>query len=241
MALWAGGAWQAAPNVIMLGRPNLPADQPYTSHTGLMVDANGQRFMNEDVLGGISCATIMNLPQNTAWCIWATNRAYDGAPWGMPNYQHGVYFDSPEDFIKTWDDDAYGFGVKKNDTIEGLIAEIGLPPETIDTVKRYNDLCTKGHDDDFYKKKDKMIGVFDGPFYGCAFSPMFLTSLGGIRANTKLQALDAENQPIPGLYLAGSMIGGFYSSVYTFAMEGINYGATCVTLPYVLGKELAGA
>ncbi len=240
MALWAGAAWQQAPNVIMLGRPNLPADQPYTSHTGLMVDAHGERFMNEDVLGGIACATIMNLPQYTAWCIWGTNRAYDGAPWGKPNYVHGVYFDSPEEFIKTWDDDAYGFGVKKNESLAGLIADLGLPASTADTVARYNELCVKGHDDDFYKKPEKMIGVNDGPFYGCPFSPMFLTSLGGIRSNANNQALNANDEPIEGLYVVGSIMGNFYSSVYTFAMEGINYGAVCVTLPYVLGKELAG-
>jgi hypothetical protein len=204
-----------------------------------MVDANGERFMNEDVLGGIACATIMNLPQITAWCIWGTNRAAEGAPWGKPNYAHGVYFDSPEEFIKTWDDDAYGFGVKKSDTLEGLISDLGLPSSTIDTVNRYNDLCAKKHDDDFYKKPEKMIGVNDGPYYGCPFSPMFLTSLGGIRANTGLQALDANDEIVPGLFVAGSIMGNFYSSVYTFAMEGINYGATCVTLPYVLGKELA--
>jgi succinate dehydrogenase/fumarate reductase flavoprotein subunit len=240
MALWAGAAWQTAPNVIMLGRPNLPADQPYTSHTGLMVDANGQRFMNEDVLGGIACATILNLPQLTAWCIWGKNRAADGAPWGKPNYQYGVYFDSPEEFIQTWDDDAYGFGVKKNDTLEGLIADLGLPPETIATVERYNSLCAQGRDEDFYKAPAKLIGVNEGPYYGCAFTPMFLTSLGGIRANTNLQALNADDQPVEGLYVVGTILGNFYSSVYTFAMEGVNYGATCVTLPYVLGKELAG-
>jgi len=241
MALWAGAAWQQAPNVIMLGRPNLPADQPYTSHTGLMVNAHGERFMNEDVLGGLACATIMNLPENTAWCIWGKNRAVDGAPWGKPNYPHGVYFDSPEEFVATWDDDAYGFGVKKNDTLEGLIADLGLPPETINTVKRYNELCAKGKDEDFYKKPEKMIGVNDGPYYGCGFTPMFLTSLGGIRANVHNQALDADDNPIEGLYMVGSCMGNFYSSVYTFAMEGINYGAVCVTLPYVLGKELAKA
>ena len=239
MALWVGAAWQKEPNVIMLGRPNLPADQPYTAHTGLMVDANGQRFMNEDVLGGIACATIMNLPKITAWCIWGTNRAVDGAPWGKPNFEHGALFGSAEEFIKTWDDDAYGFGVIKNDTLEGLIADLGLPAETIESVNRYNELCAKGHDDDFYKNSEKMIGVNDGPYYGCPFSPMFLTSLGGIRANVDLQALDMNDESIPGLFVAGSLIGGFYSSVYTFAMEGINYGATCVCLPYLLGKDIA--
>ena len=38
--------------------------------------------------------------------------------------------------------------------------------------------------------------------------------------------------------MVGSVIGGFYASVYTFAMEGMNYGATCVCLPYVLGRDL---
>jgi succinate dehydrogenase/fumarate reductase flavoprotein subunit len=240
MALWAGAAWQIAPNVIMLGRPNLPADQPCTAHTGLMVDADGQRFMNEDVLGGIACATIMNLPQMTAWCIWSKNRAAEGGPWMKPNYPHGVYFSSPEEFIQTWDDDVYGFGVKKNDTLEGLIADLGLPAETIATVERYNELCALKSDDDFRKKPERLIGVTEAPYYGCAFTPMFLTSLGGIRANARLQALDQDDQPVEGLYVVGSILGNFYSSVYTFAMEGVNYGATCVTLPYVLGKELAG-
>lgn len=241
MALWAGAAWQQAPNVIMLGRPNLPADQPYTSHTGLMVDANGKRFMNEDVLGGLACATIMNLPQITAWCIWGTNRAADGAPWGKPNYPHGTYFSSPEEFIQTWDDDTYGFGIVKSDTLEDLVSQLGLPKSTLDTITRYNDLCAQGHDDDFYKKPEKMIGINDGPFYGCPFSPMFLTSLGGIRSNANNQALDEDDMPIEGLYVVGSIMGNFYSSVYTFAMEGVNYGAACVTLPFVLGKELAAA
>ena len=240
MGLWVGAAWQKTqPNVFMLGRPNLPCDQPYTSHTGLMVDANGKRFMNEDVLGGLACATIMHLPQSTAYCIWGTNRAAAGHPWGKPNYPHGSTFATPEEFIKTWDNDDYGFGIKKNDTLDGLIKDLGLPTTTAQTVKRYNDLCAAGKDEDFYKLPEKMIGVTDGPFYGCPFKPGFLTSLGGLRTSVDLQVCDTNDEPIPGLFNVGSMIGDFYSGVYTFAMEGMNYGATCVTLPYVLGKDLA--
>lgn len=240
MGLWIGAAWQKTqPNVFMLGRPNLPADQPYTSHTGLMVDKNGQRFMNEDVLGGLACATILHLPESTAYCIWGTNRAADGHPWGKPNYPQGSYFETPEEFIKTWDEDTYGFGIVKDDTLEGVIEKLGLPAETIDTVKRYNEMCAAGKDEDFYKLPEKLIGVHDAPFYGCPFKPGFLTSLGGLRTSVDLQVCDANDEPIPGLFNVGSMVGDFYSGVYTFAMEGMNYGATCVTLPYVLGKDLA--
>ena len=239
MELWVGAAWQKTPNVIMLGRPNLPADNPYTSHTGLMVDKYGQRFMNEDVLGGVACATIMHLPEDTCYCIWSANRAQDGAPWGKPNYESGVKFDSAEEFIATWDNDSYSFGIVKADTLEELVSQLGLPEATLDTVAHYNEMCAAGVDTDFYKPADKLIGITDGPFYGCAYKPMLLTVLGGTRTSLDLEVLDANDEPIPGLFNVGTMIGDFYSGVYTFAMEGMNYGATCITLPYLLGRDLA--
>lgn len=239
MELWVGAAWQQTPNVIMLGRPNLPADNPYTSHTGLMVDKNGNRFMNEDVLGGVACATIMHLPENTCYCIWSANRAEDGGPWGKPNYESGVKFADAAEFQATWDNDTYGYGIVKADTIEELVAQLGLPESTVDTVERYNEMCAAGEDTDFYKSPAKLIGITEAPFYGCSYKPMLLTVLGGTRTNTDLQALDANDDPIPGLFNVGTMIGDFYSGVYTFAMEGMNYGATCITLPYLLGRDLA--
>ncbi|MDR2372831.1 MAG: FAD-dependent oxidoreductase [Bifidobacteriaceae bacterium] len=238
MALWAGAAWQTAPNVMMLvpGLNGFPADQPYTAHTGLMVDADGQRFMNEDVVSGVATATLMNLPERTAWCIWSKNRAAAGGPWAKNACEYGTYFSSPEEFIQTWDED---ISIKQSDSLESLISDLGLPAETIDTVNRYNELCAQGRDKDFYKKPERLIGITEGPYYGCPVSAMFLTTVGGIRANVNLQALDENDQPVEGLYVVGSVMGNFYSSVYTYQMEGVNYGATCVTLPYMLGKELA--
>ena len=102
-------------------------------------------------------------------------------------------------------------------------------------------MCASGVDTDFYKTADKLIpiGEGDGPFYGASFTPGFLTSLGGLRTDVNLRVLDENDEPIEGLFNAGCMIGNFYSATYTFAMEGMNYGATCITLPYVLGKDLA--
>lgn len=240
MELWVGAAWQKAPNNIMLGRPNLPGDQPYTAHTGLMVDEDGRRFMNEDVLGGLACATIMHLPNRTCYSIWGQNRAEAGGPWGAINYAQGEYF-TTEQVIDRWDNDLDGFGIVKGDTREEVIEALGLPPETIDTINRYNEMCEKGEDTDFYKSPDKLIsiGEDDGPFYGAPFSPGLLTSLGGCRSDVHLRVLDANDEPIEGLYHVGCMIGDFYSATYTYAMEGMNYGACCITLPYCLGKELA--
>ena len=181
----------------------------------------------------------MHLSEKTAYCIWGANRAEAGGPWGAINYPHGEYF-TTEEVIERWDTDADGFGIVKADTREEVISKLGLPAATIDTVERYNKMCEAGVDTDFYKTADKLIsiGADDGPFYGASFSPGFLTSLGGLRTDSDLRVLDENDQPIEGLFNAGCMIGNFYSGTYTFAMEGMNYGATCITLPYVLGKDL---
>ena len=160
--------------------------------------------------------------------------------WGAINYAQGEYF-TTEQVIDRWDNDLDGFGIVKGDTREEVIEALGLPPETIDTINRYNEMCEKGEDTDFYKSPDKLIsiGEDDGPFYGAPFSPGLLTSLGGCRSDVHLRVLDANDEPIEGLYHVGCMIGDFYSATYTYAMEGMNYGACCITLPYCLGKELA--
>ena len=241
MELWVGAAWQKAPNNIMLGRPNLPGDQPYTNHTGFMCDVEGKHFMNEDVLGGFACATIQNLPTKTGYCIWGQNRAVEAGPFGAINWTQGEYF-TTEQVIERWDTDADGFGIVKADTREEVIKALGLPKEaTMASIERYNEMCASGIDTDFYKPSDKLvsIGEDDGPFYGAKFTPGFLTSLGGCRNDEHLRVLDADDQIIEGLYNAGCMIGNFYCGTYTFAMEGMNYGACCITLPYRLGKELA--
>ena len=67
-----------------------------------------------------------------------------------------------------------------------------------------------GQDTDFCKSPEKLIGITDGPFYGCSYKPMLLVVLGGTRTNIDLQALDANDEPIPGLFNVGTMIGDFY-------------------------------
>ena len=63
--------------------------------------------------------------------------------------------------------------------------------------------------------------------------------IGGLRTNDKLQVCEADDTPIEGLYNVGTMIGDFYANSYNFVLQGQNLGACCLTLPYMLGKELA--
>ena len=46
---------------------------------------------------------------------------------------------------------------------------------------------------------------------------------------------DANDEPIPGLWCVGSMVGDLYANCYNFRIPGQNYGA-CLTFGYLTGK-----
>ena len=64
--------------------------------------------------------------------------------------------------------------------------------------------------------------------------------LGGLRTSPDCEVLDEANKPIEGLYNVGSMMGDTFGSVYNFPVTGQTLGMTCITFPYVLGKQLTG-
>lgn len=230
MGLWVGALWQKAPNAVMPGQI-FPCSEPYMCHTGLMVDATGKRFCNEGISGAMAANTLMHVPNYTAYCIWGTNYAKDGGPWTKRGVAHDAAPYTTEEMIASWE--SYDCA----ETLEELIELVGLPTSTIDTIARYNELCATGLDRDFYKEQKYLIPISEGPFYCAPFESKAITVLGGLRTDDHLQVCDA-NGPIPGLFNVGSMIGDFYANYYTYQMTGMNYGACCVCLPYVLGKEL---
>ena len=63
--------------------------------------------------------------------------------------------------------------------------------------------------------------------------------MGGLRTNDNMQVCNEADDPIPGLYNVGTMVGDFYAGYYTFQVEGVNYGATCDTFGYLTGRYIA--
>jgi succinate dehydrogenase/fumarate reductase flavoprotein subunit len=117
---------------------------------------------------------------------------------------------------------------------------LGLPVEaTMETIRRYNALCRTGKDEDFHKKPKYLQEIREAPFYGCSLSDrLFFTVLGGPRTNYKMQICNAGDEPIPGLWCVGSMVGDMYANCYNFRIPGQNYGA-CLTFGYLTGKRVA--
>lgn len=242
MGLWIGAAWQRnQPNPAMIsgnGATNF-CNQPLMGHTGLMVNIQGERYSNEYSIGSMSNRNALTQTDGRAFMIWGQNYLEGNAPWGRYPANYGAEPLTNEEEQERWDNFVDKGSWFKADTLEEVIDKLGLPSNTMDTIERYNELCEKGVDEDFNKPAQFMVPIKDGPFYGFENTIRFLTVLGGLRTNANMQVCDESDTPIDGLYNVGTMVGDFFANLYTFMLEGGNYGACCLTFGYLAGKYIA--
>ena len=82
----------------------------------------------------------------------------------------------------------------------------------------------------------------EGPFYAVQFNAaMILVVMGGLVVDhNTCQALDAERNPIPGLYVAGNTMGGRFLVDYPTVVQGISH-SSCMTFGRLAGTSCAQA
>ena len=66
--------------------------------------------------------------------------------------------------------------------------------------------------------------VKDGPFYAMRAKVVSLSTLGGVRVNANMQALDKNYKPVGGLYAVGNNAYGFYSTPSYPPYQGLALG-----------------
>lgn len=245
MGLWVGAAWQKnQPNAVMDGTLMAgPHEITYQSCWSLVLNNKGQRFMDE-YCGCVAAITNGALqPEGEYWSVWSPQYLDYTRDILLPGYSS--YKETPvpsdEEHIARWDESVNDIDYLKADTLEELIDKMGLPKDaTLETIENYNKMCLNGTDTEFYKDKEYLIPVSEGPFYAQKnLGPVILTVTGGLRTDENNRVCNESDEPIPGLFNVGTMTGDFYAGYYTFQMCGINYGALCLTLPYLLGSYLA--
>lgn len=245
MGLWIGAGWQKiSPNCVMGGFFGPGPRNLYSNFLGLLVNNNGERFMNENCLS--PCAGMNNYgqPGKTVYALWnaeyARHEEVSGS-WNNDSILEGDKESIYQAVVASWDEAVKDGSMVKGDTIEEVIEQLGLPAETISTVQRYNELVAGGYDEDFHKDADLLYPMETGPFYGQSSGGMliFLSVLGGLNTDAYMRVCDPEDNPIPGLYNVGTMVGDMFAGNYTFMVEGANYGANCITFGYLTGRHIA--
>jgi hypothetical protein len=212
------------------------------------VNQEGHRFMNEGTWVQGKSMNIMHQTGNIAWSIFdADYGKYNrmsleqgtggGMFWDTMSAAIGQEF-TDDDVTSTVESDIAVGNTVKADTIEELAALIGTDAEVLkETIDRYNEMVTKGADDDFHKPAEFLYPVVKAPFYAAKIGVALLAVVGGLSVNTDLQVLNDEKQPIEGLYATGNTSGDLYAIDYPINMAG-NSNGRCVIWGYLLGKTL---
>jgi len=91
------------------------------------------------------------------------------------------------------------------------------------TMDRYLGAVEKKSDEEFYKDPVWLTPIEKGPYYAVRMEPAIFGTIGGIRINERIEALNEKNKVIPGLYVAGQDGGGMYGYPY-YEIVGVTQG-----------------
>ena len=145
--------------------------------------------------------------------------------------------------------------LKRDDTLEGLAAQIGVDPAVMkQTVERFNADAKAGKDSEFHRGDrayDNFLGDFyreDGshtlgpidqaPFYAAPMVPGDVGTYGGVVTDVNARVLREDGSVIEGLYATGISTASVMGRVYPGA--GSSVGPSFV-FGYVAAKHAAGA
>jgi 3-oxosteroid 1-dehydrogenase len=230
--------------------PAIPLpDAPYfclaerTLPGGLLVDAGGERFVNEAAPYS-DVVHVMYDRNPTDPCIPA---------WLVvdQNYRNRYLF---KDVVPTFPlpNNWYTSGaVHKASSLDGLATAIGVPPARLrSTVTRFNSQSWTGTDPDFgrgvsgYDHYYTDPGVFPNsclaslwlpPYYAFKIVPGDLGTKGGMRTDARARVLRADGSVIPGLYAAGNASAAVMG--HSYAGAGSTIGPA-MTFGYVAANDI---
>lgn len=112
-------------------------------------------------------------------------------------------------------------GIFQADTIEELATKAGMDPKALaDTIAQYNAMCDQKADKDWNKPSELMIALTKAPFYIFRHQVAYITSIGGILINRKMEVINASGNAITGLFAAGTAACELYRETYTIDKPG---------------------
>lgn len=194
---------------------NPPAKWP----KGLVVNARGERFCNEEVYGATLGYEICEKQEGKAWLIldkklrWQSiKQCLFGGYW---------WFQSVPALALML------LGVKKGKNLSQLADACGMESSAFKSaVSTYNQSITSGQPDPMGKSAEYCQSLEQGPYYAMNISvgspvfPLGALTLGGLKVSEESgQVLNETGQAIPGLYAAGRTAIGVPSNLYVSGLS----------------------
>ncbi len=192
---------------------------PPESHLkGILVDANGQRFVNEDAYVGRTSDAMIRKADGIAFLI------VDDEIYGPTQALHKL--------------------AAVEETIEELERALDVPAGAlVRTVELYNRDASRGEDPYFHKAAKWLRPLSAVPFAAldCRVGRSIYggMTLGGLAARATGEALGSDGKPIPGLYVAGRNAAGLCRQGRTYA-SGLSIG-DATYFGRLAGRQIASA
>jgi len=111
--------------------------------------------------------------------------------------------------------------LKVSDSWDEIANWMGAEPTVLKaTVDETNVACERGHDTLFAKDQKYLRPLRNSPYYAIKGHGSICDAIGGVKINEQMKVLDTRDNPIPGLYAAGSTAGCWESESYCYRLTG---------------------
>jgi succinate dehydrogenase/fumarate reductase flavoprotein subunit len=176
---------------------------PPSSHlSGILIDARGLRFVNEDAAIGRTSDAIVARADARAWLV------VDDPIYGPTQARHRI--------------------AAVEESFEALEAALAIPEGAlVRTLLEYNRCAEKGCDPLFHKARRWLRPLRTPPYAALDTSPARSIwggfTLGGLRVRATGEVQDADGRDVPGLYAAGRSSAGLCREGRSYA-SGLSIG-----------------
>lgn len=176
---------QDTPHVYLIG-------ESVRGEGAILVNADGQRFVNELNTRKIVSNAITALPEHSAYLIFDQ---------GIRDRAKAIEFY-----------DKVGL-VVHGDTVEDLAEKLNMDPATLkQTVTTWNQAVESHDDAEFHRTTGMDRGITKPGFFAIHIAPAIHYTMGGIHVTPKTQVLDGNGDIIQGLFAAGEVAGGLHGN-----------------------------
>lgn len=158
----------------------------------ILVNAQGQRFVNELATRKQVTAAINQLPGKTAMLIF-DQQVRQRVP--------AINFYEQIGLVQT------------GNSWEELAQYYAWPvPTFLQTIATWNQAVTKKQDRQWQRTTGLSVPLTQAPFYAIKVAPAVHYTMGGLAITPQTQVLNQQQQVIPGLFAAGEVTGGLHGN-----------------------------
>jgi fumarate reductase flavoprotein subunit len=235
MAIEAGSATEGLGKLHISG----PRFDGTTKHAGVVcqepntiwVNKKGERFTDESTAFNHyeSVNAILQQPGKISYSLFDQKIVNSTIQNGPIKIRQGVFYGVAKDEManlkkELLEQSAKGT-VKISDSWDEIARWIGTDPKILTTtVDEYNRCADIGYDESFVKNPKYLIPLITPPYYAMRCRTFIIGTLGGIKVNQRMEVVDHQDNPIFGLYAAGTDVGGWEPQTYNVRLSGSTLG-----------------